>query len=372
MGSLLVVGAGLYGLTVAEHAARYGHHVQVIDQRPHLGGNAWSYPDPVTGIEVHAYGSHIFHTSNDDVWRWVNRYSDWQRYDHRVFTERDGTVLPMPINLATINTVYSATFTPSEARARIAADAVPGDTTTFEGRALATVGPVLYDAVIRHYTGKQWQIDPALIPADVFTRLPVRYTYDTRYFTDTHQALPVNGYGAWLTAIAESSPRITVTLNTPYQAGMDTGFDHVVWSAPLDEFFRYRHGRLGWRTLDLRLEHPNVDDYQGCVVMNNADPETPWTRVHEFKHYRQADAAGTVIMREFSRTAGEHDERYYPVRSPQDRTMLAAYREATRAWPHVTFGGRLGSYQYLDMHMAIAAASTAWRNTIQPSLKESR
>lgn len=371
---LLVVGAGLFGLTVAERAAEAGLRVTVIDRRDHLGGNAWSSIDPGTGIEVHRYGSHIFHTANEQVWRYVRRFTAFTRYQHRVLTTHAGTVYPMPINLGTLNQFFRAAMGPDEARALVAEQAAEVDgraAANLEDKAVSLIGRPLYEAFIRGYTAKQWQTDPRELPASVIARLPVRYTYDSRYFSDPYQGLPAGGYGPWFEAMASNS-RIEVRLGTdffdagqPLSKAAARGQLPIVYTGPVDRYFDQHAGPLGWRTLDLDTETLPVRDFQGTSVMNYADPDVPWTRIHEFRHFhperedRYAQDR-TVIMRETSRTAGPQDEPYYPVATAQDRERLRAYRELAADEPRVHFGGRLGSYQYLDMHMAVASALSLW------------
>lgn len=371
---LLVVGAGLFGLTVAERAAEAGLRVTLIDRRDHLGGNAFSSVDPATGIEVHRYGSHIWHTSNERVWQYARRFTAFTDYRHRVYTTHAGTVFPLPINLGTINQFFGTAMGPAEARALIARQAAEVDAqqaTNLEDKAVALIGRPLYEAFIRDYTAKQWQTDPRELPASVIARLPVRYTYDNRYFADTYEGLPTDGYGAWFAAMADH-PRIEVRLGTdffdagqPLSKAAVRGQVPVVYTGPVDRYFDHCAGPLAWRTLDLTTETVPVRDVQGTAVMNYADLDVPWTRIHEFRHFhperedRHAQDA-TVIMREQSRFAGPADEPYYPVATTRDRERLAAYRALAVDEPGVHFGGRLGSYLYLDMHMAIASALNLW------------
>ena len=376
---LLVVGSGFYGLTIAERAAAAGHRVLVIDRRHHLGGNAYSENEPETGIEVHRYGAHLFHTSNERVWEYVRQFTDFTSYEHRVYTNHGGEVFPLPINLGTINQFFRAAHSPDSARALLREQA--GEfgveaARNLEERGIALIGRPLFEAFIRDYTAKQWQTSAAELPADVISRLPVRYTYDNRYFSDTHEGLPVDGYTAWLERMADR-PGIEVRLETdffdtsqPANKGL-VGQLPIVYTGPLDRYFDYAEGRLGWRTLDFEQEVLEVGDFQGTSVMNYADADVPFTRIHEFRHFhpeRDYPSDKTVIMREYSRFAKDDDEPYYPVNTPADRTMLEAYRARQEAEPKVVFGGRLGTYQYLDMHMAIGAALSAWDNKVRPLL----
>jgi UDP-galactopyranose mutase len=383
MTDLLVVGSGFFGLTVAERMAdAYGMRVTVLDRRDHLGGNAYSEPDPDTGIEIHRYGAHLFHTSNERVWEYVNRFSAFTGYVHRVYANHGGEVFPLPINLGTINQFFRAAYSPDEARAVVAEQSAElGDVSprNLEEKAISLIGRPLYEAFIRGYTAKQWQTDPTELPADVISRLPVRYSYDNRYFNDTHEGLPVDGYTALLTRMADH-PRIDVRLGTDfftageYGKAATVGQVPVVYTGPVDRYFDFSLGRLSWRTLDFEREVLPVGDFQGTSVMNYSDLDVPYTRIHEFKHFhpeRRSPADATVIMREYSRFAEGEDEPYYPVNRPADRDRLLRYREFAGEEPDVFFGGRLGTYQYLDMHMAIASALTLVENQLVPRFAES-
>jgi UDP-galactopyranose mutase len=372
---LVIVGSGFFGLTIAERCARdLGLRVLILERRPHIGGNAYSEKEPVTGIEIHRYGAHLFHTSNARVWEYANRFTGFTSYQHRVFSVYKGRVYPMPINLATICEYFGAVMSPDEARALIAEQAaeVPaGQAGNLEEKAISLVGRPLYEAFFRGYTFKQWQTDPADLPAEVITRLPVRYTFNNRYFNDTFEGLPVDGYTAWLERMLDH-PRIEVRLDTDFASvrGDLLGNVPVVYTGPLDEYFGYAAGDLGWRTLDFELEVLGTGDFQGTPVMNYADSDIPFTRIHEFRHFHPErdwyPEDKTVIMREFSRFADRGDEPYYPINTPQDRDRLLAYREMAAREPGVVFGGRLGTYKYLDMHMAIGSALSVYDNRVRP------
>ncbi|WP_407358374.1 UDP-galactopyranose mutase [Microbacterium sp. LTA6] len=375
---LLVVGSGFFGLTIAERAAEAGRKVTVIDRRHHIGGNAYSENEPETGIEVHRYGAHLFHTSNETVWEYVNRFTTFTNYVHRVYTTHKGVVFPMPVNLGTINQFFQSAYTPDEARALIKEQAGEFDAKTarnFEEKGIALVGRPLFEAFFRDYTAKQWQTDPQKLSGDIISRLPVRYNYDNRYFNDTWEGLPTDGYTAWLERMADH-PNIEVKLNVDYfdesqplNKRATVGQVSVVYTGPVDRYFDYAEGALSWRTLDFEQEVLNVGDFQGTTVMNYPDMDVPYTRIHEFKHFHpeRKDVYAsdkTVIMREFSRFAEREDEPYYPVNTQADRDGLLAYRELAKGEQGVHFGGRLGTYQYLDMHMAIGSALSMWNNTL--------
>lgn len=369
---LVVVGSGFFGLTVAERvASQLDRRVLVLERRDHIGGNAYSEPEPTTGIEVHRYGAHLFHTSNERVWEYVNRFTDFTDYQHRVFSVFKGRVYPLPINLATICEYFGRHLTPQEARDLIAAqssDVRAQDANNLEDRAISLIGRPLYEAFVRGYTEKQWQTDPRELSADIITRLPVRYSFDNRYFSDRYEGLPVDGYTPWLQRMAET-PGIDIELGVDFfdvRHRIPTGTP-IVYTGPLDRYFDYAEGPLSWRTLDFESAVLPIGDFQGTSVMNYADPDVPWTRIHEFRHFhpeRSYPADRTVIVREYSRFAVEGDEPYYPINGAVDRVRLERYRRRARAEAGVRFGGRLGSYQYLDMHMAIASALTMVANEL--------
>ncbi len=372
---LVVVGSGLFGLTVAERCADdLGLNVLVLDRRYHVGGNAYSEAEPETGIEVHKYGAHLFHTSNKRVWEYVNRFTSFTGYQHRVFTMYRGQVYTFPMNLALINQFFGRSFTPSEARALVADQASEIDTkdaTNLEEKAVSLIGRPLYEAFVRGYTAKQWQTDPRELSADIITRLPVRYNFENRYFNDTYEGLPVDGYTAWLERMVDH-PRIEVQLKTDFFDVRDefVGRLPVVYTGPLDAYFGNAAGELSWRTVDLEPEVLPIGDFQGTPVMNYADEDVPFTRIHEFRHFHpertRYPADKTVIVREYSRFAETGDEPYYPINTPDDRAKLLEYRRLAKAEPGVLFGGRLGTYKYLDMHMAIGSALSMYDNVLRP------
>ena len=379
---LIVVGSGFFGLTIAERAAsQLGKRVLIIEKRSHIGGNAFSQPEPETGIEVHQYGAHLFHTSNERVWNYVTQFTKFTDYQHRVFAMHDGKAYQFPMGLGLICEFFGKYYSPDEARALIkeqASEVNTEDATNLEEKAISLIGRPLYEAFVRDYTAKQWQTDPKELPASNITRLPVRYTFNNRYFNDTHEGLPVDGYAAWLRAMIDHD-LIDVQLDTDW---FDVRADiraanpdaPVVYTGPLDRYFDYSAGRLGWRTLDFDVEVLPIGDFQGTAIMNYNDADVPYTRIHEFRHFHPERADRypkdkTVIMKEYSRFAEEDDEPYYPINTPEDRKILAAYRELAAqetANDQVLFGGRLGTYQYLDMHMAIASALTMFDNNLTP------
>ncbi|GEB98587.1 UDP-galactopyranose mutase [Corynebacterium flavescens] len=385
---LIVVGSGFFGLTVAERAAsQLGKKVLIVERRNHLGGNAYSEPEPTTGIEVHKYGAHLFHTSNQRVWEYCNKFTEFTDYQHRVFAMHDGTAYQFPMGLGLINQFFGRYYSPDEARELIkeqAGEFSADEAQNLEEKAISLIGRPLYEAFIRDYTAKQWQTDPKELPAGNITRLPVRYTFNNRYFNDTYEGLPREGYAQWLKNMADH-PGIEVRLNTDwFEVREDLRAQSleapVVYTGPLDRYFDFAEGELGWRTLDFDLEVLDTGDFQGTPVMNYNDADVDYTRIHEFRHFHPERASQypsdkTVIMKEYSRFAAEGDEPYYPINTPEDRSKLAAYRGRAAAEAkdnHVLFGGRLGTYQYLDMHMAIASALTMFDNKLAPWWNEGK
>jgi UDP-galactopyranose mutase len=380
---LVVVGSGFFGLTVAERCANeLGLKVLVIERRHHLGGNAYSEVDPATGVEVHKYGAHLFHTSNEKVWEYVNRFTTFTDYKHKVFGKYQGQVYSLPMNLGLINQFFGKSHTPTEARELIASQSseiATEDATNLEEKAISLIGRPLYEAFIKGYTAKQWQTDPKELSPDIITRLPVRYTFGNGWFNDTYEGLPTDGYTAWLTRMADH-PNIEVRLetdflHTPGVAAEFKGRVPIVYTGPVDEYFDNCEGRLSWRTVDLNESVEDVDDFQGTGVVNYNDQDVPYTRIIEFKHFHpereKTHLPGkTVIVHEYSRFAEDDDEPYYPINTAEDRAKLLKYRDLAAQEPMVLFGGRLGTYKYLDMHMAIGSALSMYENKLLPHFKD--
>ena len=391
---VLIVGAGIFGLTVAERlATQAGKNVLVIDSRDHTGGNAYSEFDSETGIECHKYGAHLFHTSDERVWEYVNKFTDFTNYIHHVYAmhKREGAdrpeVFPMPVNLGTINQFFQVNYTPDEAKALVAEQA-KNNPAAKEGRepvnlaeqGVSLIGEPLFNAFIKNYTAKQWQTPAEELSPEIIKRLPVRYTYNNRYFKDTHEGLPKDGYEAWFKRMIDagnnSDGSIEIRLNTDYFDDADIqklrdGGVMTIYTGPIDRFYDYRFGELKWRSLDLEKEVLNVHDFQGCPVMNYNDLEPKWTRIHEFKHFHPERAADpekwpgyadgynkTVIVREYSKTWTRGEEPYYPVNTAEDKEKLAKYKELAEAdkAKGIYFGGRLGEYAYYDMDKTFASA----------------
>ena len=382
---LIVIGSGLYGLTTAQRMAeQLGLRVLVLERRSHIGGNAWSSVDPDTGIEVHNYGSHLFHCNSTEVWNYLNRFASFTGYRHHVQTVHAGKVYPMPINLGTMCSFFGRRLSPADARSLISGEVsktLASDPQNLEEKAISLVGLSLYTAFLRGYTAKQWQYDPTLLPPDIITRLPVRYNFDSRYFSDRYEGLPLNGYAALFDEMLISARQAVGSIDVRTSVDFFEVRDllpvgvPVVYTGPVDRYFDCRLGPLSWRTLDFTHEVLPTGDFQGCSVMNYADEDVPYTRIHEFRHLhpeREYVKDKTVIFREYSRLAKRGDEPYYPVNSNADKRLYDAYAELAAAEPNVLFGGRLGTYRYLDMHQAVGAALKLASGVLVPYFTQGR
>lgn len=355
-----MVGAGFSGAVLGRELAQAGHEITVIDTRPHVAGNCHTERCAQTGVMVHVYGPHIFHTDDAGVWDYVQRFATFEPYKNRVKTTAQGQVFSLPINLHTINQFYNKTMNPTQARAFIEAQADTSitDPQTFEEQALRFVGPDLYEAFFKGYTQKQWGCSPRDLPASILKRLPVRFNYDDNYFMHKNQGMPRDGYTALVARILDH-PGITVHLETAFTPDLAATHDHVFWSGPLDGYFDYKLGRLGYRTLDFERT-TEQGDAQGCAVMNYGDEDVPHTRITEHKHFSPwEEHEGTVLYTERARACGPDDIPYYPIRMVEEKALLRDYIGLAEASEGVTFVGRLGTYRYLDMDVTIREALDA-------------
>jgi UDP-galactopyranose mutase len=372
---LVIVGAGFCGATIAHKVAgELGLPVLLLERRGHIGGNAFSKADAETGVEYHQYGSHLFHTSNETVWNFINRFSSFNNYRHRVFSRHLGRTYTIPINLMTINRYFGEDLDPAGARAFIARQAAAEAVATprnFEEKAISQIGRPLYEAFIKGYTAKQWETDPVALPAEIIARLPVRFSFDDFYFSDLYEGLPTAGYAAIFEKMLDH-PLIEVVTDCDYfdVRGKLDPRALCVYTGPVDRYFDYRFGELGWRTLDFEVERLDIEDFQGAAVINYPDPDVRFTRIHEFRHLHPERRYGgkTLIMREYSRFAGRNDEPYYPIGRHDDKRRYGQYKKLADAEANVIFAGRLGTYRYLDMHQAIAAALHLYEKKVAPRL----
>ena len=361
-----IVGAGFTGAVLAHQLAEAGHSIDVFESRDHIAGNCYSERDQKTGVMLHKYGPHIFHTDNDEVWSFVNQFTEFMPFVNRVKTTSQGGVFSLPINLHTINQYFGKTLNPAEAEAIIqsVADNSIDEPQSFEEQAMKFVGKDLYEAFFKGYTIKQWGVSPTELPASILKRLPVRFNYDDNYFNHKYQGMPKEGYTPIVEALLNHE-NITVKLNTLFKAENAQGSDHVFYTGPIDSWFNYKEGRLGYRTLDfVREDHDG--DYQGCAVMNYGDKEVPYTRISEHKHFapwEQHDK--TVVFKEYSRSCEEKDIPYYPIRLVSEKAMLNKYVEKAKKQTKVSFLGRLGTYRYLDMDTTIAESLAASKHVLE-------
>lgn len=369
----VIVGAGMWGAVLAERLASVsGERVLVIDKRNHTGGNCHSHVDAETGIECHSYGSHIFHTKRKRVWDYLTGFTGFNNYRHRVLTEYNGKLYPMPICLETVNAFYGISLKPFEARAFIEAEAaregLGGLPANLEEKAISLIGRPLYEAFIKGYTRKQWQKDPRELPAEIITRLPVRTNYITDYFDDPWQGIPLCGYYGLFDRLLDHE-NISVRLNVDFNDIRDalSTDTQIFYSGPIDEFYGYSLGRLEWRSLRFETEHKAHEDWQGAACINQADERVPYTRTHEFRHYhpeRQYGSNSTVIVREYPQDYTDVAERYYPINTEQNQKLHREYLElAAVRNPEILFGGRLGSYRYIDMDAAVDMALDVFEET---------
>ncbi len=349
----IVAGAGIWGCTLARRLAEGGRNVLVIEKRAVVGGNVRCETDPESGIEVHLYGSHIFHTHLPDVWEFVHRFVAFNGYQHKVLARFKGRTYFLPLGLTLINKFFGVELSPGEVE----------EFMKDEAHASA-----IFDAFFRGYTSKQWGRPPETIDPSIIKRVPVRSNYDVNYYNDYDQGIPRTGYNSLFDRLLDhSSIEVRCGAELRLEEGRFlVGGDAlpkvpIYYSGPIDALFGHRFGHLPWRTLRFETETLNVRDFQGTAVVNYVEAEVPFTRIHEFKHYHPENAAAmscgkTIITREFSRAWQPGDEPYYPLDTPESRALLAKYREEASRFPQLVIGGRLGNYKYLDMDQSMGAA----------------
>lgn len=354
---ILMVGAGFSCAVIAHQLSNQGYKITIIDSRSHIGGNCYSERDEKSNVMVHKYGPHIFHTDNKEVWDFITQFSEFLPYINRVKSTVDGKVYSLPINLHTINQFFDKCLNPTEAKDFLASlgDASIKEPNSFEEQALKFVGKDLYEAFFKGYTSKQWGLDPKELPASILKRLPVRFNYDDNYFNHKYQGMPKEGYTPIFERLLDH-PNIKVILNQNYNSSEFKGFDHVFYSGPLDGWFDFSEGRLGYRTL--KFEEIRLDgDFQGCAVMNYGNENVPYTRIAEHKHFAPWEThEKTVAFKEFSELCGPKETPYYPIRLLGEQKLLGRYVEMAKKEKNVSFIGRLGTYRYLDMDVTIAEA----------------
>lgn len=371
----LIVGAGLFGTIFAREAALAGKKSLVIDKRPHIAGNI--YTKEVEGIQVHEYGAHIFHTSDQEVWDYVNQFAKFNRYTNSPVARYKDELYNLPFNMNTFHGLWGVR-TPEEAKAKIAEQtkaareqiADPENPANVEEQALLLAGRDIYEKLVKGYTEKQWGKRADELPSFIIKRLPFRFTYDNNYFNDAYQGIPVGGYTKLVEHILTdkiAEGMIEVRLNTDFFADRETltGLaDKIVYTGPVDAFFDYKLGELEFRSLRFETETLDMENYQGNAVVNYTEYEIPYTRIIEHKHFEFGTQEKTVITREYPATWKMGDEPYYPINDDRNNDLYAKYKELADAQENVIFGGRLGQYRYYDMHQVVAEALKAVREEL--------
>lgn len=371
----LIIGAGFSGTVLADQLVKNSDcSVEIWDERDHIGGNCHTSRDEKTGIMVHRYGPHIFNTDKKEIWDYVNSLGEFRPYVHRVKAMSNGKVYSLPVNLHTINQLFGRSFTPDEAKVFLEtlADTSITDPQNFEEQALRFIGKELYYAFFYGYTKKQWGCEPTELPASILKRIPVRFNYDDNYHNNIYTGIPVNGYTALMEKLTDHQA-ITVTLNKKFDPSTDLrGFDHIFYTGPIDAWFDFKYGRLGYRTVTFETYYTD-GDFQGVTQMNFCDENVPYTRITEHKHFTNWEQHDqTIYFKEFSKETEPADIPYYPKRLEQDKKLLLQYRCDAEALSNVSFLGRLATYRYMDMHHVIGEAlnfSKTWLNALKSGQK---
>jgi UDP-galactopyranose mutase len=357
----LVVGDGFAGATIAERlASDAGKKVLICDRRPHIAGNAFDHYDDA-GVLVHRYGPHIFHTNSKEVYDYLSQFTDWRPYQHRVLARVDGQLLPIPINLNTINQMYGTSFTSFELEEFFESLAEPrAQVRTSEDVIVSKVGRELYEKFFRNYTRKQWGLDPSELDAAVTARVPVRTNRDDRYFTDTYQVMPLRGYTKMFERML-MHPNIKVLVNADYREVRDMiPHREVIFTGPIDEFFEFRFGKLPYRSLEFKFETHNVPVLQEAPVINYPN-ENAYTRITEFKYLTGQEHSKTTVVYEYPQAEGDP---YYPIPRPENQQLYRKYQALADATPKVHFLGRLGTYKYYNMDQCVAQALAYYRKRL--------
>ncbi len=371
----LIIGAGFSGTVLANQLVTNSDcSIDIWDERDHIAGNCHTQRDEKTGIMVHQYGPHIFNTDKKEIWDFVNSLVEFRPYVHRVKAMSNGKVYSLPVNLHTINQLFGKSFTPDEAKIFLEtlADTSINDPKNFEEQALRFIGKELYYAFFYGYTKKQWGCEPTELPASILKRIPVRFNYDDNYHNNLFTGIPVDGYTAVMEKLIDH-PAINVTLNKKFEPSMDTGgYDHVFYTGPIDAWFEYKYGRLGYRTVTFETHYAD-GDFQGTTQMNFCDEHVPYTRITEHKHFTNWEQHDkTIYFKEFSKETEPADIPYYPKRLAQDKKLLLQYRHDAEALYKVSFLGRLATYRYMDMHHVIGEAldfSKSWLSAVKNGQK---
>ena len=352
----LIVGTGLFGAIFAYEANKRGKKCLVIEKRSHIAGNI--YTEEIEGIQVHKYGAHIFHTSNKEVWDYINQFSEFNRYTNSPIARYKDEVYNMPFNMNTFNKLWEV-FTPDEAKQKInqeLEEAKIDEPKNLEEQAIKLVGKTIYEKLVKGYTEKQWGQKATELPSFIIKRLPVRFTYDNNYFNDKYQGIPVGGY----TQIIEKMlSGIEVKLNYDYfehKVELENIAQETVFTGPIDKFYDYQFGELEYRSLRFETEILEKENYQGNAVVNYTEYEVPYTRIIEHKHFEYGNQPKTVITKEYPDSWNKNKEAYYPINNEKNNLLYEKYRELSKNDSNIIFGGRLGQYKYFDMHIVIEEA----------------
>lgn len=354
----LVVGSGLFGSVFANEAAKVGNKVTVIEKRNHIAGNI--YTEEIEGINVHKYGAHIFHTSQERVWNYITQFAEFNRYTNSPVANYHGEIYNLPFNMNTFNKLWGV-VTPEEAKAKIEEQKTSlnrKEPENLEEQAISLVGTDIYQKLIKEYTEKQWGRSTTELPSFIIKRLPVRFTYDNNYFNDKYQGIPIGGYTKIIEKLLDNS-NIEVKLNTDFFKDKDNylkDYDKIIFTGMIDEFYDYKYGELEYRSLNFETEVLDTDNYQGNAVVNYTDKEHPYTRIIEHKHFEFGTQKKTVITKEYSKEWHKGDEPYYPVNDDKNNALFHQYERLAKEDKKVIFGGRLGMYKYFNMDQVIAAA----------------
>lgn len=355
----VIVGSGLYGATFARLATDAGKKCIVLESRSHIGGNV--YTERCENIDVHMYGPHIFHTNDESIWNFVNRFTHFNPFIFSPKALRDHKLYSLPFNMNTFYELWGLT-TPAEVKLKLEDQLFKGEPTNLEEQALALVGEDVYNLLIKDYTSKQWQTDPKDLPSFIIKRLPVRFTYDNNYFNDKYQGIPVNGYTNLIENMLEGIPVVTEVDYLEHRAYWDFMSHKIVFTGKIDEFFGYDLGELQYRTLKFDHRTFDTDNYQGIAVINDTGSTNPWTRTIEHKHFNPTlKSDKTIVTWETPDTWSKDKIPYYPVNDETNNALFRKYRDRTKDLDRFIFGGRLSEYQYYDMHQVIGSAMARFR-----------
>ena len=371
----LIIGSGFSGAVLANRLVNGSDCIiDIWDERSHIGGNCHTSRDDETGIMVHRYGPHIFNTDKKEIWDFVNSFAEFRPYVHRVKAMRQGDVYSLPVNLHTMNQLFGRSFTPASAKLflELIGDKTITNPQNFEEQALRFIGKELYYAFFYGYTKKQWGCEPSELPASILKRIPVRFNYDDNYHNNIYTGIPVEGYSALIQKLVDL-PAISITLNKKFEPSMNlSAFDHVFYTGPIDAWFDFKYGRLGYRTVTFETQY-DEGDFQGVAQMNYCDIEVPFTRITEHKHFANwENHEKTIYFKEFSKETTPADIPYYPRRLQNDKNLLLQYRIDAETLKNTSFLGRLATYRYMDMHQVIGEALQYAQSFLQAACKQQK